>query len=147
MATAARPRGRPFAAGVSGNAKGRPRGARNKINDTLVRLLSKDAESILTAILTTAKNGDLQAGVWALSRILAPAKDRAVQIDLPPCNSLVGIEAAHEAIIRAVSVGIVTPAEAASLANMVEGRRRTLEVGEMERRLTEVEAKHLKGKP
>ena len=108
-------------------------------------MLSVEAEPILSAILTTAKNGDLQAGVWALSRILAPAKDRAVNIDLPACDSLAGIEAAHEAVIRAVSTGAVTPGEAASLSSLVEARRRTLEVGDMERRIAEIEAKHPKG--
>ena len=146
MTEANKPRGRPFAPGNKAGARGRPPNSRNRSTLMFEKLMEADAAVILKAIITLAKNGDLMAAKWVLDKLIPAAKDRAVCIDIGPTDTLISIEAAHEAVIRAVSTGAVTPAEAASLASLIEGRRRTVEVGDMERRLAEIEAKDLKGK-
>ena len=147
MATAAQPRGRPFAAGVSGNAKGRPKGSRSRASVVIDRIAEADASEILKMILAMAKTGDLTAALWVASRIIPPARDRAIRVAIPATDSLAGIEQAHDVVLDAVSAGSITLAEATSLASLIEGRRRTFEVGELERRIAEIETHNLRQKP
>ena len=147
MTTAKRVTGRPWPKGTSGNPRGKPRGARHRVTVALEKLMQADAETILKAVLMLAKNGDLMAARFVLERIVPPARDRAVQLDLPATDTLAGIERAHDVVLDAVSVGSITPAEATSLASLIEGRRRTFEVGELERRIVEIETYNRKEKP
>jgi hypothetical protein len=46
--TVSKQRGRPFAAGISGNPDGRPKGSRNKLTETFLDTVAKDfAEMVL----------------------------------------------------------------------------------------------------
>ena len=94
-----------------------------------------------------AKNGDLTAALWVASRIIPPARDRAIRVEIRATDTLAGIERAHDVVLAAVSAGSITPAEATSLASLIEGRRRTFEISEMERRLVEIETNRDKVKP
>jgi hypothetical protein len=58
--TVSKQRGRPFAAGVSGNPDGRPKGSRNKLTETFLDTVAKDF----------AANG-----AEAIARLLPPKAD------------------------------------------------------------------------
>ena len=139
MTAAKRPRGRPFAPGTSGNSKGRPRGSRSRAALVLERLIAADAETILKAILTLAKAGDLGACKWALERLIPVAKDRPISIDLPDTGTAEGIERAQAEIVAAVADGRLLPSEGESLSGLVEARRRGIETNELAARVAELE--------
>ena len=82
-ALVARPRGRPFAPGTSGNPNGRPRGARNKATLAAEALLEGEAEALTRKLVDKAKEGDNGALRFCLDRICPPRRDRVVTIEMP----------------------------------------------------------------
>ncbi len=141
MVTAARPRGRPFAPGKSGNSKGRPVGARNRVTVTLERIMEGDALEIVAAVLTAAKAGDLRAAALVLDRISPVPRDRRVSLDLPATDTAAGIAQAQAAVIASVAAGELRPSEGAALASLLELRRRSVEASEFEARLAALESR------
>jgi hypothetical protein len=140
MANAASPRGRPFPPGNRASP-GRPKGARNRETVALEALLRKDAKSVVLAMVAMAQAGSVSAGKLILDRIVVPPRDRPVQIDLGSTATLADLDAAHDVLLGATCDGSITPSEAAALANLLDGKRRALEGGELERRIAELESK------
>ena len=135
-----KPRGRPFAKGVSGNPKGRPFGARNRTTVAAERLLADDAADVVRVMLTAAKAGDLVACRALLSFILPPRREAFLpRLDLPECKSADDVARCQEAILHAAADGVLTSTEATALGGLVELRRRSLETLELERRLQALE--------
>ncbi len=73
--------GNRFRKGQSGNPAGKPKGARHKTTLLAERLMQDDAENIVNAVLTAARNGDMTAAKIILVR-LVPVR-REVSFDLP----------------------------------------------------------------
>jgi Family of unknown function (DUF5681) len=70
----------PFQPGQSGNAAGRPRGARNKATVLIEQLLEDDAESIIRPIIAQAKSGNTSALVLLARSLLPKRKDAPVRL-------------------------------------------------------------------
>ena len=70
--------------GQSGNPAGRPKGARNKATVAAEALLEGEAETITRKCIDLALEGDHTALRLCLSRILPVARERNIQLDLPP---------------------------------------------------------------
>jgi len=130
-----------FKPGVSGNPKGRPRGARNKATVLAESLIDGQAEALVGKLLEMALAGDVTALRVAVERLLPPAKDRPINADAIKLPSLKpsNLAEASAVIVRAVASGRLTPSEGQALANMLEGHRKTIELVEIERRLAAVE--------
>jgi hypothetical protein len=128
-----RPRGRPFAKGNGGR---RP-GSRNRSTLVAEALRGEQVELARKAI-ELAKGGDVQMLKFLLDRILP--KDRPVQIDLPHVDSPATAAEALFAIIRAVAAGEIAPAEGASVANLVAGLHRFVDITYHEERIKALEA-------
>lgn len=99
--------------GVSGNPKGRPKGAKNHATRMILALLEGEAEMITRTTIEAAKSGDMVAVRLILDRLVPVAKERPVSIDLPDISSAAGIAAAQIAIVQAVANGQLVPAKAA----------------------------------
>jgi hypothetical protein len=125
--------------GQSGNPRGKPAGARNKATLAVLALMEKGAKEITTAVVKAAKAGDLTAARMILDRLAPPAKERPVSLTLPDTTTAEGIAQAQGAILQAVAAGDLLPGEAATLAGVVEARRRALETMELEQRITALE--------
>lgn len=97
------------------------------------------AREITDAVITAAKGGDLTAARMVLDRLAPPAKERPVSMDMPDTGTAAGVSAAQEAILQAVATGELLPGEAATLAGIVESRRRALETQELEQRIAALE--------
>jgi hypothetical protein len=93
-----------FQKGQSGNPAGPPVGNRHKITVVAEKLMAADAENIVAAVLTAARNGDMTAAKIILDRI-APAR-RSRPFDLPRIESREDKLAAHAAVLEAVADGI-----------------------------------------
>jgi hypothetical protein len=138
--------GGKFKPGQSGNPAGRPRGALNKTTLAVQALLYGEAEELTRKAVEMAKGGDTTAMRLCLERILPPRRDVSVNIDLPVIQNLDGAIAAQNAILSAVSQGDITPAEASSLASIVDQLIRAYETQVIEAKLNELEARLDQGK-
>jgi hypothetical protein len=106
--------------GQSGNPAGRPRGSRNKTTVLMQNLLEDEAEAIARKAIEMAKGGDMAAIRVCMERLAPARRGAAISCELPPVETSGGAVAAMAAIIAAVAVGDVTPAEAASLARVID---------------------------
>lgn len=88
-----------------------------------------------------ALDGDTTALRLFLERTAPARKDSPVQFDLQPINDSSAAAQAAQTVLQAVSEGNVTPLEGAAVMGLVESYRRTLELTEVEKRTTALEAK------
>lgn len=58
------------------------------------------AEAITKVVIDAAQAGDLMACKIILDRLIPPAKERPVNVDLPPCIDAAGVAAAQSAILH-----------------------------------------------
>jgi len=75
-------RGRPFQPGQSGNPKGRTPGSRNAATMAALAIMEADAASISQKAVELALGGDLTAIRLVLERLVSPARDRPIQVDI-----------------------------------------------------------------
>jgi hypothetical protein len=133
------PEGR-FAKGQSGNPAGRPAGSRNKATLIAETLLDGDVETLTRTIMDHALDGHATAMRLCFDRIIAPRRARPVQFNLPPITETADAAAAMAAVTTAMTQGVVTPAEGAEIARVVDTYVRALEVSDFDRRLKALEA-------
>jgi len=127
--------------GVSGNPAGRKPGQRHKTTVMLEKLMEADSEAIVKAVMTAALSGDMSAARMILDRVVPPAKDRTLYLDLPETATTEGVEMAQETVVRAVSNGQLRPSEGTILSNLLDSRRRAIETGELAQRIEAIEAR------
>src|SRR5260370_2747785 len=97
----ARGPGRPFEKGRSGNPAGRPRGARNKATLAAEALFDSEAEALSRQAVELALGGSEGALRLCLDRLIAPRRERPIQLAVPPIRSASDIAAAKGAIVKA----------------------------------------------
>jgi hypothetical protein len=129
----------PFEPGKSGNPAGKPKGTRNKTTLAVEALLDGEAKTLTRKAIELAKAGDLGALRVCLDRIAPPRKDRPVLFELPPVSSAADAAKAAAALLEAVAVGDLTPAEASELGKLIEGYIKALEATDFAERLTKLE--------
>ncbi len=128
-----------FKPGVSGNIKGKPAGTRSKSTQLLMAMMEGGAEAITKAVIQAARDGDLMAAKIVLDRLVPPAKERPVSVDLPSTATAQGVAAAQDAILQAVASGDLLPGEGQTLSAIVEAKRRAIETQELSDRITKLE--------
>lgn len=128
-----------FKPGTSGNPRGKPAGTRSRSTQLLTALMEGGAEEITKAVIDAARGGDLTAAKIVLDRLIPPARERPIQVDLPDTKTADGISAAQAAILQAVAGGHLLPGEAATLSGIVESRRKAIETQELSDRITALE--------
>jgi hypothetical protein len=137
-----RARGRPFEKGRPGNPLGRRVGCRNRTTIAAAALLAGEAEALTRKAVELALVGDPTALRLCIERILPQCRERAVKFALPPIESAADIAPAMKAVTSALADGMITPAEAATIAAVVDTFMRAIETSDFERRLRLVEADH-----
>jgi len=131
--------GRPFEPGHPGGP-GRPAGSRNKASVLLDKMAEGDAKAVLEKQLELAKGGDQRAAELVLSRIWPARKGRAVTINLQPIEAATDVVTALGTVADAVAMGDLTPDEGASVAAIIEIKRKAIEIVELENRITALES-------
>jgi hypothetical protein len=71
--------GHRFQKGVSGNPKGRPKGARNKTTTMAEALLEGQAEALVQKVVSMALQGNTTAMRLCLERLIPPKREPAVE--------------------------------------------------------------------
>ena len=130
-----------FKKGQSGNPAGRPRGSRNKTTLAVESLLAGEADKLSRKAVELALGGDVTALRLCLDRIAPARRDRPIELPMP--DDLCNAEAlpkvtAH--ILQSVSIGEITPSEGEKLAAIVASHARTIELQELESRVSALEA-------
>lgn len=70
-----------------------------------------------------------------LGRIIAPRRERPIQLAIPAIRSASDIAAAMATIVRAAAQGTITPDEAFKLSQMVDTFVRAIDTSDFDRRL------------
>ncbi len=96
-----------FAPGASGNPRGRPPGARNRASLAAEALLAGEAEALTRKAVELALGGDLVALRLCLERVLPPARERPLRVDLP-LERATDADAAMQAVVAALRAGELT---------------------------------------
>ena len=133
---ASKTRGRPFEPGNSG----RKPGSRNRRTVLAEKLMDKDAKAIIEAVILAAKSGDMTAARLILERIAPAPKGRRMALALPPVETAADVKSAFRDTLQAMSDGEISPDEAATVAGILESKRRAIETVELEQRLAALEA-------
>ncbi|WP_324132350.1 DUF5681 domain-containing protein [Bosea sp. (in: a-proteobacteria)] len=128
-------RGRPFAPGNGG----KPKGARHKTTLAIEALLDGEAETLTRKAIELAKAGDMQALRLCMDRLAPPRRDRSISFEMPSIETVDDLPAATRAIMDAVSIGDITPSEAAELGKLVDAHVRAIEVSDINKRLEALE--------
>ena len=132
-------RGRPFKPGESGNPHGRPKGCRNKTTMAVEALLDAEGAALTRKAIEKALEGDMAALRLCLERVLPPRRDRPVTFELPKIGTAADALEASSAILAACADGNLSPGQAAEIMDLIATHVRTLEVTEIETRLSALE--------
>ena len=127
-----------FAKGRSGNPSGRRRGTRNRATELAESLLDDEAEALVRKVVELAKEGDLAALRMCLDRLVPPRRSRPVRVSLPDTSTARGVLEAHDAVLQAAADGTITPEEAATMASLLEGKRKAIETADLAEELRQV---------
>jgi hypothetical protein len=133
-------RGRPFRKGRSGNPSGKAKGTRHRATMAVEALLEGEAEALTRKCIDLAKAGDTTALRLCMERLAPAMKSRTVNLSMPSIETADDVLKAQAEAIRAMACGEITPDEAATIAGVLEARRKSIETADLERRLVAVEA-------
>lgn len=123
---------------ATGNT-GKPVGTRHKTTLAVEALLDGEAEALTRAAIDLALGGDTVALRLCLDRVAPPRKGRTVIFPLPSIATASDVLKGLEALLAAVSEGAVTPDEAATIAQVLEAKRKAIETVEIEARVAKLE--------
>ncbi|MBF0292784.1 MAG: hypothetical protein HQK86_11585 [Nitrospinae bacterium] len=130
-----------FKKGVSGNLRGRPKGARDKRIE-LRKLFESHAPALVNKAVEMALAGDTTAMRLCLDRIVAPKKDDP--ITLPELRDKPTLSAKAQLVLDFVSDGGITPGEADSIMKTITGLMKVREFDEIEKRIEVLEKRNSK---
>lgn len=135
MSTQARTKRGTFKKGTSGNPSGRPKSE----NAILRQRLSEHGEKVVAAVVEAALRGDMQAAKIVLERLCPPLKPSTapITVDLPEDAGLAGTA---RAFVEAAAQGRLPADVALTLVQAVAGLTRIVEIDEIEKRLSALEA-------
>ena len=118
---------------------GRPAGRRNKLTELVEELSGDGTVKLLRVVRERAEKGDMRAASIVLARTWPRRRGGIVPLDLPPVETSAGLIQAQAALVAAMARGEVTPAEAASIASVLETQRRAIETHEHTRLIKELQ--------
>lgn len=128
-----------FLSGVSGNPNGRPAGRRNKASEMLESMMAEDWRAVADGLMEAAKQGNASAAKIVLDRVAPRPRGRPVYLDLPPVTNAEEVDKALNVVLAAVGDGAVTPSEAATIAGILEAKRRVIETTMLDNRVQKIE--------
>src|SRR5215207_1130118 len=122
-------RGRPFEPGNKAG-RGRPRGSRNKATLMAQALLDGHSEALIKNCLHMALTGDTAAMRLCIERVL-PTR-RELPVSVAPMRGRTAAEIAQtlDVLLKNVASGQLTPAQAQTMASILEQQRRVIETKE-----------------
>ena len=130
-----------FRAGRSGNPKGRPIGAKNKVARKVEKLIIGELESIAHKLIERAKDGNTQAATVLFRTVIGAMRERSMPIrfELPELNTPADAVEAMRAIAHGIASGELTGDDARALTAAVDGFTKAIEAHDHATRLSAIE--------
>lgn len=115
------PRKHGFQPGQSGNPAGRPKGSRNILTRQVQARLGEHADAILDKLFEEAEAGDMDALKLIVPALLPkPTKDALPVLSLPEIQSVSDLPAYMDAVLRAVSDGLLSADDATTFERLAQ---------------------------
>ncbi|PSJ36623.1 DUF5681 domain-containing protein [Allosphingosinicella deserti] len=130
--TIARAESGQFLPGTSGNPAGRPRGSRNRASVLRDLVDGGEAASIARMVVERAIDGEWAAMRILFTRLFPPAREAAIEFDLPEVTTRADAVAASAALIAATASGEITPGEARKLLPLLTTHMKMIDALERE---------------
>ena len=131
--------GRRWRKGTSGNPAGKAKGTRHKPTMAAMVLLHGEAESLTRKCIELAQAGDMTALRLCMERIVPAMKSRPVQLSMPSVETADDVLKAQAVMIQAMAAGEITPDEAATIAGVLDAKRKAIETVAIEERVARLE--------
>jgi hypothetical protein len=125
--------------GTSGNPAGKPKGTRHKTTMAVQELLDGEADALTRKCVELAMEGDTTALRLCMERLAPAVKSRAVNLRLPAIETAADVLKAQAATIEATANGEITPDEAATIAGVLDAKRKAIETVHLEERVAKLE--------
>ena len=119
---------------------GKPKGARNLKTIALESLLEGQAEVLTQTAISKALDGDSMALRLCMDRIAPLPKDNTISFTLPHMENANDASKAAGSVLKAVSIGEITPIEGSRVMGLIDSFRRTLELTVIEQRIQALES-------
>ena len=123
--------------GTSGNPRGRPPGS--GLAGSLRRAIAAQAADVIAALITKAKEGDVQAARALLDRLVPPLRAQSAPVAIPGFDTATGLAERAQAALRAAGRGEVPPDVAAGLVAAVGALAKIIETEQLEQRIRALE--------
>jgi len=114
---------------------------RTRSNEALDALAADEAARVLRAVIDAANEGDMRACEIVLSRAWPARKQLARDFELRSIDVADDVAGAVSDVLRAVSAGLLTIEEGAAVTDIIEARRKAMELIEFTQRLDDIERK------
>ena len=124
---------------TEGNS-GKPKGSRNKATIAIESLLEGQAEALTQTAISKALDGDSMALRLCMDRIAPIPKDNTISFPLPHMENASDASKAAGSVLKAVSIGEITPIEGSRVMGLIDSFRRTLELTVIEHRIQALES-------
>ena len=124
---------------TEGNS-GKPKGSRNKATIAIESLLEGQAEELTQTAISKALDGDSMALRLCMDRIAPIPKDNTISFPLPHMENANDASKAAGSVLKAVSIGEITPIEGSRVMGLIDSFRRTLELTVIEHRIQALES-------
>jgi len=102
-------------------------------------MLRPHASKLIARCVKMALGGDSTAMRICMDRLVAPVREEAVNVELPPIGNIEDCGAAQAAVIAVVAAGDMLPSQAQVLCALIEAQRRSFETTDILKRLTTLE--------
>ena len=124
---------------TEGNS-GKPKGSRNKATIAIESLLEGQAEALTQTAISKALDGDSMALRLCMDRIAPLPKDKPISFTIPHMENANDASKAAGSVLKAVSIGEITPIEGSRVMGLIDSFRRTLELTVIEQRIQALES-------
>ena len=126
-----------FKLGVSGNPRGRKKGAPDRRTQAR-ELFAKRKDELIEAAIALALKGDTTALRMCLDRVVPALKPMGAPVALPGLPS--DLAGKGERVLAQMAAGRVSPDEVATIMVAIAAQARIVESSELERRIAALEA-------
>jgi hypothetical protein len=128
-----------WAPGMSGNPKGAPAGRSRRAQFT--QAISEHLEDVINAVLSAAKQGDIQAARLILERVVPVARGETPPVQIPGLADAKGLTEKAEAVLKVCAAGEISVDVADRLLVAIGSLSRIIEVEDLARRISALENK------